>query len=398
MDFFKYRQIDDVILQCELDLRSFYQDDIHLKRFISKYESFRESHDPHNEIFQLKSNILSYKSEQLVPKQYNDKPFLLFVFGNPASHSIQSGMFFSYERDGREHRFWSQILRDSGIADLTADTNIENENVNVWRKDKLINLKYNSLFRIGLSVMFTFPSPSIGIWSGVAGLKKLFGAKAFEMLAKEEAKRVKTLAHKVVKGDGAIITFQKDAWFQLSEDKYSKNYLIRSKNADLIGNIDKIIPLYGLPPTRNSGTCTKILKQFVQGIYMTVCQEYPPCEIKKFVIVCTGTIAPIFCIEKKADKFLLYNYEDEEDFCQRKRFERQLDISDRDMQKFIQICNQVNVWSWKTRYENPNVIDGWSWCIDLEVGDLKIDSSGSNTGPKNLHNFMASVVELFISK
>jgi len=42
-------------------------------------------------------DILSYKSEQLVPTKTDKRPSLLLVLGNPATHSVESGMFFSFE-------------------------------------------------------------------------------------------------------------------------------------------------------------------------------------------------------------------------------------------------------------------------------------------------------------
>ena len=267
MNTLKYEQIGDVALKCEIDLSALFQNDSEMKRFESKFQSFMSSHESHNEIFQLVDNKLSYISEQIIPTKHNNKPFLLMVFGNPASHSIKSGMFFSYEGKGKEHRFWTQILKGAGIADLNAYDLTKIGNVNDWRKDQLLSLKYDSLFRIGLTVLFTLPSPSIGEWSGVAGVKKLFGANAFKKLAVEEAHRLKEIAFKEVKKNGAVITFQKDAWLQLADNKESDNYLTKSKGAKLKSTIDEELLIYGLPPTRNAGPCKMILNQFAKKLH-----------------------------------------------------------------------------------------------------------------------------------
>jgi len=43
--------------------------------------------------------------------------------GNPASHSVKEGMFFSFEGDKKEHRFWKYILKPAGVLDLLFDSN-----------------------------------------------------------------------------------------------------------------------------------------------------------------------------------------------------------------------------------------------------------------------------------
>jgi len=40
----------------------------------------------------------------------NDGPPLLPVLGNPASHPVKAGMFFAFEKNKKEHRFWKNIL------------------------------------------------------------------------------------------------------------------------------------------------------------------------------------------------------------------------------------------------------------------------------------------------
>ena len=56
------------------------------------------------------------------------------VFGNPASHSIKEGMFFSFEGNGKEHRFWKDIMKPSGILDLSQDLHLPINKRNLVRK------------------------------------------------------------------------------------------------------------------------------------------------------------------------------------------------------------------------------------------------------------------------
>jgi hypothetical protein len=45
----------------------------------------------------------------------NKATFTKVFFGNPAFHSVHSEMFFSFESNGREHRFW-KVLKKAGNA------------------------------------------------------------------------------------------------------------------------------------------------------------------------------------------------------------------------------------------------------------------------------------------
>jgi hypothetical protein len=62
------------------------------KKFNAKWKEFITS-DPDNiKIYKKEGNILSYKSEQLIPTIIDKRPTLLLVFGNPATHSVEAGM------------------------------------------------------------------------------------------------------------------------------------------------------------------------------------------------------------------------------------------------------------------------------------------------------------------
>ncbi len=88
------------------------------KNFDRKWKSFIASDDANRNNYQRKGNCLLYKLEQLIPSRKDSRPGLLLVFGNPASRSVQSGMFFAFKDNGKENRFWKSILKPSGIIDL----------------------------------------------------------------------------------------------------------------------------------------------------------------------------------------------------------------------------------------------------------------------------------------
>ena len=66
--------------------------------------------------------------------------------------------------------------------------------INSQRTKALFDLDYASDFRIGLAVFYSMPSPaSDPKWNGVAGLRRLFHAKALSVIADSEKRRINHL-------------------------------------------------------------------------------------------------------------------------------------------------------------------------------------------------------------
>jgi hypothetical protein len=218
-------------------------------------------------MFELKGDRLKYQSEHLIPSKLNDRPPLLLVLGNPASHSVKAGMFFALERGKKEHRFWKDILRKSGVLELSYDDKLPVETLNELRKKQLLKLKYKSPFRIGLCVFISIPSTSDGKspWSNVAGVKKLIGANAMKKLEDEESLRVIECAKNFLKPKGVVVTFQKNAWNGLKSEGDISYSIENAKKGVLVGTLKDMpnIPLLGVPPTRLSGPCSRVLRQLL---------------------------------------------------------------------------------------------------------------------------------------
>ncbi len=184
------RQTDSIKLECEIDLCQLFDTKDERERFEGKWDEFLQS-DRHNpNIFEKTGNRLYYESEQLIPEKQDDRPPLLLVLGNPASQSVANGMFFSFEGNGTEHRFWKDILKRSGTLKLSYDKNLPVDELNEIRKKQLFDLAYDSAFRIGLCVFITLPSAPGVPWGGVAGVQKLIGVRALRKLEQEESSRV----------------------------------------------------------------------------------------------------------------------------------------------------------------------------------------------------------------
>jgi len=262
-----YHQEDSIRLLCEIDLKKLFPTQKERDRFDKSWNNFLESDPCNKEIFERKGDRLKYQSEQLIPSKSDDRPSLLLVLGNPASHSVKAGMFFALEKKKKEHRFWKGILGNSGVLKLNQSGNNDTvEEINKHRKNQLLNLNYESPFRIGLCVFISMPSSSSGKWSGIAGVQKLIGAKAMRRLEFKETLRVIECARKFLTCNGIAVAFQKNAWNELKSDGDVSYSIENARNGKLKGTLKDVpnIPLIGVPPTRLSGPCSKKLRQLLE--------------------------------------------------------------------------------------------------------------------------------------
>ena len=169
-----YHQANSVRLLCEIDLKKLLPAPKEQDRFDKNWNDFLKSDPCNKKIFERKGDRLKYQSEQLIPSKSDDRPPLLLVLGNPASHSVKAGMFFALEKGKKEHRFRKGILENAGVLKLNQSSNNDTvEEINKHRSNQLLNLDYESPFRIGLCVYISIPSGSSGKWSGIAGVQKL---------------------------------------------------------------------------------------------------------------------------------------------------------------------------------------------------------------------------------
>ena len=208
MTILTYKSPDPVRMDCAVNLNELFPTESERKNFDRKWHDFIASDDANKNIYQREGNRLLYKSEQLIPSKKDSRSGLLLVFGNPASHSVQSDMFFSFKDNGKENRFWKNILKPSGIVGLPFDPGRSTEALNIERRDRLLNLDYDSPFRIGLCVIISMPSAPGGKWGGVAGIQKLIGAKAMRRLEEAERERVVECSRDFLANDGVVVSFQ----------------------------------------------------------------------------------------------------------------------------------------------------------------------------------------------
>ncbi len=255
----QWSKSNDVKLKCRLDLSCLF-DSTTANRFREKYREFLKD-GLNNKIYRRESNQLFYDSEQLIPAKWSRRIPLLLVLGNPASHSVQNGMFFAYEGKGQDHRFWKSILKPIADFELNPRSIRSTAKVNQIRKQRLLDLDYESHFIIALAVMLTMPSAPGGKWGGVQGIQRLLGRRAYRKVLESESKRVTRIAKTFIKNGGAVIAFQKDAWETLRCERSAAYSIEKAKSNELIGRLKGApdIPLYGVPPTRLSGPCQNVI-------------------------------------------------------------------------------------------------------------------------------------------
>jgi hypothetical protein len=252
----EYEDVGEGKLEVSLNLGMLYGKGKERQKFENNYAKYSDLEENAIIVKERGKDHLIYYSEQIIPRKRDDKPSVLLVFGNPASHSVISGMFFSYQGKNKEqeHRLWG-ALRKAGIFKFNAENMVlNNSERNELRKKALFELTYTTPFRMGLAVYYSMPSPaSEKSWGGVSGLQRLFSKKALEQIWEAEKFRINELIRRFIKEDGAVITFQKDAWNGIKSKNDPHYCRAEMLEGYLMGKCDccEGVRLYCAPTTRN---------------------------------------------------------------------------------------------------------------------------------------------------
>jgi hypothetical protein len=251
-------------LECAIDLSALYPSKSEFARFVKRCEKFLRSDESTQAIYDLKGMKLRYQSEQAIPSRTNRKPPLLLIFGNPASHSVASGCFFAY-KNGCENRFWKSLLCEAGVVKFASNNGLSDRQRNSMRTKQVLSFEYESPFRIGLCVYISMPSPAGGPWSGVAGIRKLFGAQQLKRLEEIETIRVLEIAKSFLSEGGIAVAFQRNAWEGLRSENDPCYNILQAREAKLQGSLRGMqhTLLLGVPPTRLLGPARSVLRRFL---------------------------------------------------------------------------------------------------------------------------------------
>jgi len=210
---FTYRQSKyPAHLDCEINLLELFPNKGERQKFDSKYDPFLDSNIDNCCVYELKQDSLCYTTEQVIPAKTDKRPPLLLILGNPATHSIRNGMFFSSKDDGKDNRFWKYLLKPAGVLDLVFTEGLSTKDRNKLRLERMLAVDYDPPFRIGLCVYWSMPSSAGGPWSGVAGIRRLIGKRALGRLERVERERVMEVIMRFLEPGGSVVTFQRDAW------------------------------------------------------------------------------------------------------------------------------------------------------------------------------------------
>jgi len=260
------------IQRVTLNIHTLYPEELERKEFLKRFSEFLRSDSIHKDMFSLEGETLIYKTECIIPDKTDKRPPLLFVAGNPASHSVNEKMFFAHEgqeEQRREHRFW-RILRKADILTFSSIDNKESlEERGPLRKRALYDLSYCSPFRIGLAVFYTMPSPASKYpWAGVNGLRRLFGVEGLARIGACEKRRMDRIIRDFVSPNGAVMALQKDAYLGL-KSSISPNYSLKqASDGTLMGSCEceLKVRLFCTPPTRRLEGKINILRRLREQI------------------------------------------------------------------------------------------------------------------------------------
>ncbi len=255
------------MLEATLDIGKLYRSQPQEREYFKRRFSNFDSHISNKvyafngrKLFELKGDLLIYQTEQIIAPICDGRKPLLLIFGNPASHSVSDGMFFAYRntRNGGKinHPLW-KVLKELKYltfeSDNSSDINISIVERGQIRKQELFELKYTSSFCISMAVYYSMPTPSSGLWGYVAGIKKLFGAKALlEIERSEKQNRINPILKQLSKSGGAVLAFQRNAYNGIKSEGnqlYSQKEVFKGK---LIGECSNFtdVKLLCSPPTR----------------------------------------------------------------------------------------------------------------------------------------------------
>ena len=263
-----YRQLKPGLMKCSLELSRLFTTVPERRVFKRRFDQFLEADPCNQKVYRLDRDRLTFWSEQLIPLKKDNRIPLLMVFGNPAPRSVHEGMFFAYEGGGREHRFWKHIMGKSGFIDFSMDSGLSVSDRNKRRKKQLLSLDYRSVFRVGLTVFITLPSGASGPWAGNGGIRRLLGARAMREITRHEQARLLKVSKKFLGKAGIVTVFQKDAWEGLRSPPDPVFHIESAKQGNLKGKVNSMphYRLYGLPPTRLTGPCRRVLRGVIKDV------------------------------------------------------------------------------------------------------------------------------------
>jgi hypothetical protein len=238
-----------LIDRCDLALGALYSERVERQGFMVRFRDFMASDGSLSRIVEARRNVLSYESESFIPPQLDfAKPNVFFVVGNPAPRSVALRAMYAHEGDGqgRQHRFW-KVMHATGMLRFSLHDSDAHQPGEKMRR--LYAGDYESPFNVHIVPFFSLPSPSSGPWSGVAGLRRLFGRKFHDVVSAELAAVHEIIDARTKPGD-CVLVLQKDAYMALKQPDAPAYDGALLRSAPIVSHYSRAVDLVCIPPTR----------------------------------------------------------------------------------------------------------------------------------------------------
>ena len=175
-------------------------------------------------------NNFNYESETILPLDIEnaEKQKILMVFGNPAIHSVEKGMFyfsktpkFNKDKQRREyskHQMWGKLEKAGLIKNVDAkgtkslDKRIKEADA---RRDLILKGKTCDQYLLGLTTFYSLPTPVTGYYGNVEGVKRVFGKTILPEIQEQEIKRI--LGYAFAKE--ALLIFEQKITYEIFKSK-----------------------------------------------------------------------------------------------------------------------------------------------------------------------------------
>ena len=111
----------------------------------------------------------------------------------------------------------------------------------------------------------------------------------------------------------------------------------------------------------------------------------------KFACIIGGYFRPSYAVEIDGTGCLIYKAMGKEYTI---RETKKISPDTKRWNDFWESCDHINIWDWTKKYENPEVLDGYHWIVEIAYSDNSIVSSGNNEKPVSFDQFLKSVEKL----
>ena len=191
----------------------------------SKISKDFEEEPEFKDICSLNGNIFEYESEAILPydsDNINGKDKILMVFGNPAINSVKHGMFYFSKKpklnssgDGysfSKHQMWTKLEKADliiNVDDNSSDSLVARQKEAAVRRTLILDGKSSDNYLLGLTTFYSLPTPVIGKYKNVDGVKKVFGE---ELLLKIQAAEIKRISEYHFSKNATLIFVQKSTY------------------------------------------------------------------------------------------------------------------------------------------------------------------------------------------